>query len=137
MPEAEVAAGASLDARDFAVRVFADVDRMESSRLGRYLAEDCELRFANSNPVAGRAAIEQALTAFLAGIRENQGVERIAHEILGAWRAGDVVFVDLRVTYHLADGREIDLPGAVMWRMRGELIAGYKIFVDHGPLWAA
>lgn len=66
--------------------------------------------------------------------------ESITHIIQGvwsgAWEQGDVVSVEARVKYRLADGREIELPCTSTLRLRGELVADYRIFMDPAPAFA-
>jgi ketosteroid isomerase-like protein len=66
--------------------------------------------------------------------------ESITHVIQGVWSGtweqGDVVSVEAQVKYRLADGREIELPCTSTLRLRGELVADYRIFMDPAPAFA-
>lgn len=126
-----------LTAQELVAAVFTAADRMDVDTYVTHIAENGRLRFANDDAVVGRLAIHDAITAFYRKIEETKGVTALEHEILGVWEANEVITADLVVTYFRVDDSTITLPGATIWRMDGGLIKDYKIFIDHGPLWAA
>jgi hypothetical protein len=42
--------------------------------------------------------------------------------------------VRLRVSYQLLDGRTVTLPCCNVFRMRGDLICEYRVYMDIGPV---
>ncbi|TKC92264.1 nuclear transport factor 2 family protein [Trinickia terrae] len=116
---------------DFVRNVYRDVDAMDPRRLTAHLTPDCTFVFANADPVTGSAAIESHLRAFM------EMFDGMTHEIDAAWRAGDVVISRLRVAYRRKDGIRKVYPAAVIWRMRGELIGEFTVFIDASTLFSA
>jgi ketosteroid isomerase-like protein len=108
----------------------AAVDARDAARFSRSIAEDGIFKFANADPVRGRAAIEAAVAAFFATIRACR------HRLLRCWQDGDAVAMQGVVTYTRLDGRELSLPFVNVFVMRGEQIAEYLIYVDVAPLYA-
>jgi limonene-1,2-epoxide hydrolase len=106
------------------------VDEQDAGRFAGYLTEDGSFCFGNLDPAVGRSAIVAAVTAFFATIAE------LTHEVLGVWVDGDVVVCEMTVTYQRLDGRSVTLPACNVFRMRGELVHDYRVFIDVGPLYA-
>ncbi len=111
--------------------VLAAVDAKDAARFAGFIAPDGVFRFANAEPVRGRAAIESAVAGFFGSIRGCR------HELLGYWQDADSCAMRGNVTYQRLDGRELTLPFANVFTMRGPLIAEYLIYIDVTPLYAA
>lgn len=108
--------------------VFAAVDRQDASAFAAAFDPDGVFVFGNAAPVAGRAAIEAAVTDFfcvLAGLR---------HELHDVWQVGDAVISRLTVTYIRLDGTTVALPAATIWHGQCGAIIDYRIYADLGPL---
>jgi ketosteroid isomerase-like protein len=111
--------------------VFAAVDSKDAARFAACIAEDGEFVFGNAPAVKGRAAIETAVAGFFGTIRACH------HRLLHFWQDGAACAMHGTVTYTRLDGREVTLPFANVFALRGPLIAEYRIFVDVSPLYAA
>jgi ketosteroid isomerase-like protein len=111
--------------------VLAAVDANDATRFAGFIAPDGLFRFSNAEPVRGRAAIESVVAGFFRSIRGCQ------HELLGYWQDADGCAMRGNVTYIRHDGRQLTLPFANVFAMRGEVIAEYLIYVDVTPLYAA
>lgn len=95
------------------------------------MAPDGVLVSVNDDPVAGRDGVRAAVRWF------GQAIAGIGHEIVRAWRIGDTVIVELRVTYTRHDGGELVLPCTNIFDLAGPgLIARYQIFMDMTPVFA-
>jgi hypothetical protein len=70
--------------RDVAA-IFADIDTFDPARFVAHLTPDVTFRFANAEPTVGRAAAEEALTAFFATIGG------LTHHITHVWEFDDTV----------------------------------------------
>lgn len=105
------------------------VDAMDTEGFVGYLADDAIFRFGSSPVVAGKEAIGEAVGSFFASIKG------LKHEILETWRQGNAVICQGQVIYTRKDGSDVTIPFVDIWRMRGELIGEYLIYLDIGPLW--
>lgn len=112
-------------------QVFAAVDAGDARRFAAAFAEDGQFRFGNAPVVVGRRAVEDAVAGFFASIRGCR------HHLSRFWDGPGHCAMDGTVTYRRHDGRELTLPFANVFVMRGEAIAEYLIFVDVAPLFAA
>jgi len=97
------------------------------------LTEDVVLVFGNADVVHGKAAVEaqaRQVTSKLKGVR---------HEIHDIWHAAedaDVIIARMTVHYCRLDGTIVSLPCCNIYRMSGDLIADYRIYMDVNPVFA-
>lgn len=117
-----------MDTRDYVSRVYADVDSMDVRKLLAHLTEDCAFIFGNAEPVIGHPAIQAYIGGFMGMIAG------IVHEIEDVWRVDDVVIVRQKVTYTRKDQSQVSYPAAIIWRLRGERICEFRIYVDNSTL---
>ncbi|MCA1844279.1 MAG: nuclear transport factor 2 family protein, partial [Actinobacteria bacterium] len=73
--------------------LFEDIDSMDPDRYARHLSEDVVMRFGNSDPIVGRAAVRDAWASFCANLH---GVH---HDLVERWEVGPATIVEARVTY--------------------------------------
>jgi ketosteroid isomerase-like protein len=110
--------------------VLADVDRMDATAFASHMAEDCVLRFANSDEIVGRDAIEAAIAGFFTTIKG------LSHRVIDEWEVDETTIVQMEATYTRTDDRQVLVPAAVIYRRRGDLIHDYRIYVDQTPVYA-
>ena len=121
---------ATADAPAWIAALFAAIDGSDARRFAVHFTEDGEFRFGNAPPVVGRTAVEAAVAGFFGSIR------RCRHRLLRVWQGDGSWAMDGTVTYVRHDGREVTVPFANVFVMRGERIAQCLIFVDVTPLYA-
>jgi len=110
--------------------LFAAIDARDAERFAGYLTDDVVFRFANAQPVHGRAAAEAAVAGFFGAVRG------LRHELTGAWAVDDVVACHGEVTYTRHDGSELRVPFANILRLSGDRAREYRIFADTSALFA-
>jgi ketosteroid isomerase-like protein len=121
---------------EFLMGLFRAMDASDAAGFASHFHEDGVMRFANTPSVWGRQNVEESIRGFQSTIKSVQ------HLIEGVWRGefnGDAVWsVEAGVVYTLLDGTTVEtLPCTSTMRMRGELIADYRIFIDPAPLFRA
>jgi len=110
--------------------VYKTIDTMSGTRFAEFLTSDGTFVFGNADPVSGREAVAAYVDHFfsvIAGIR---------HDVQDVWVAGDCVISRFKVTYTRKQGDQMTFPGVNVWRMHGDLIADYRIYLDNTPLWS-
>jgi ketosteroid isomerase-like protein len=116
--------------RTSADAMFAVVDRRDADGFAALCAEDAVLRFANAEPVRGRAAIRDSFATFFASIA---GLE---HDIVGFWHADGAFVAESLVTYTRTNRTTVTLPAvSIVRRGTDGLIRDYRIYMDLGPLY--
>ncbi|MFP3501650.1 nuclear transport factor 2 family protein [Burkholderia sp. SIMBA_062] len=116
---------------EFATSLYEVCDSMDEQRFASFLTEDCRFVYANSEPVVGRneaAAYVAGFMALIAGIK---------HNLVEVWQCDDVIVSRMNVTYTRKDQTKLTVPAMTVWRMRGQLVAEYLIYVDVSPLFAS
>jgi hypothetical protein len=91
---------------EWAEALFKLVDRFDADAVAAKMAPDGELIRLNNDPAVSRDGMHDALRAF------EQAVTSLSHEVRRAWRTGNTVITELRITCVRHDGREVVLPRA-------------------------
>jgi ketosteroid isomerase-like protein len=111
--------------------VFKAVDAKDAQRFAGYLTPDAVFRYANAPAVTGPAATRDAVAQFFAAVKS------LRHELQQVWTLDDMVFCKGEVSYERLDGSKAGpFPFFNLFRMRGDKIAEYLIYVDISPLFA-
>jgi ketosteroid isomerase-like protein len=111
-------------------QMFAGIDSLDPAASQDHVTDDIQFRFANAEPVTGKAALEQGGVGFFATLAS------IRHEITTLWEPEpDVVVTEMEVTYGRHDGSVLTLPCVNVFRFRGDLIATYSIYMDITPVY--
>ena len=110
--------------------MFGRIDAMDTDGYLRFLTEDVKFRFGSMPEAVGQAAVRDGTATFFSAIKG------IRHTLTGYWSSGDTVMVRLEVEYTRHDGRQVTLPCANIFEVRGGLIADYRIYMDVTPVFA-
>lgn len=111
--------------------VFAAVDRSDPAGFVSHLSPKARFVFGNAPPIEGTAAIGAMLVQFFASIHHTR------HELREGWTSGDTVIVSGIVTYTRLDGSTYTVPFANVFKVEGEKIRDYQIYVDNHELYRA
>lgn len=117
--------------RDWIDRLFSAIDRQDAEAFAGFVTEDARFVFGNLPAVEGRAAIRDFVAAFFGSIRA------VSHAVPDAWQAGDAVVCRGEVTYVRHDGNVLTVPFANVFRMEGDKVRDYRIYMDASALYAA
>jgi ketosteroid isomerase-like protein len=115
--------------RDVAA-IFAAIDSFDPERFVANLTPDVRFRFANADPVTGRAAVEEAVGGFFATIAG------LTHHIKNIWEFGDTVIAQIDVEYLRKDGKSVTVPNADILIFDGDLVRDWQIYIDVAPVYA-
>lgn len=119
----------SISTPDWVTALFAAIDAKDAKHFAHFLAPDAVFRFANQPPVRGVHAIRENVAAFF------QSIHALHHEIEETFDHGEVVVCHGKVTYTRRDGSLLTVPFADIFKMHGELIREYLIFMDPSELY--
>lgn len=114
------------------VQFYATIDRMDADGFAGYFAEDGEFRFANHPPLEGTGAIAGGAQGIFGMLN------RIDHEIVNSWQAGENFLVEGVVNYYrTSDGQHLAFPFFSVFEFAGTAgspIRSYRVFVDSHEL---
>ncbi|MGA8334657.1 MAG: nuclear transport factor 2 family protein [Solirubrobacteraceae bacterium] len=110
--------------------IFGAFDAKDVSAFAAFMTDDVRLRLGNGEPVQGKPAFVEAVTAFLAS------VAGFRHEVLNVWSDGDALVAEFDVDYTRLDGGEVTLPCCNVFRLRDGLVAEYRSYIDASPVYS-
>jgi ketosteroid isomerase-like protein len=111
--------------------VFATMDDGDLDGMVEHMTDDVTTRFGNNAEICGKPAFRVLFTEV------GQAISGLRHNVLDLWHAVedfDVWVVQLSVSYRLPDGSTVTLPCCNVFRMRGDLICEYRVYMDIGPV---
>ena len=112
-------------------KLFASIDSMDTESFLSFIHKDATFRFGSSPAVTGHAGIGAAVEGFFASFAALQ------HDLQQVIADGDNVACEGEVTYTRHDGSKIALPFANIFKVNGELILQYRVYIDIAPLFNA
>jgi ketosteroid isomerase-like protein len=115
--------------RDVAA-IFADIDAFDPDKFVAHLTPEATFRFANADPVTGRAAVKEAVAGFFSSIAG------LTHHILNVYEVGDIVIAQIDVEYRRQDGKSVTVPNADVLVFDGDLVRDWQIYIDVAPVYA-
>jgi ketosteroid isomerase-like protein len=113
--------------------VFATMDSGDLDGMVEHMTDDVTTQFGNNPEVCGKAAFRALFN------RVGQAISGLHHDVVDLWHAVedfDIWVVQLSVSYRLVDGRTVTLPCCNVFRMRGDLVCEYRVYMDIGPVLA-
>ncbi|UCD75963.1 MAG: nuclear transport factor 2 family protein [Phycisphaerales bacterium] len=113
---------------DWVGQLLKTIDNMDAEAFAAFLAKDVSFRFGNAEPVAGKAAVREAVEGFFGSIKG------MRHEVASVLADDDAVSFHGTVTYTRHDSSSLTVPFADFLSVRGELITEYLIFMDASQL---
>ena len=115
--------------RDIAA-IFADIDAFDPDKFVAHLTPDVKFRFANADPVTGRAAVREAVAGFFSAI------DGLTHHVLNVYESGGTVIAQIDVEYRRKDSKTVTVPNADILTFRGDLVRDWQIYIDLAPVYA-
>jgi hypothetical protein len=111
--------------------LFSAIDSGSAASFASFLTTDAEFRFGNAPPVTGQEAISAGVAGFFAAIASSR------HRLLEIWSAENSAGCEGEVTYSRHDGTIVTYPFANVFKLHGEKISSYHIYIDNSSLFAS
>lgn len=112
-------------------QLFSTIDSSDAAAFVTFLTSDAQFRFGNSAIVIGDQAIGAAVSGFFGAIASGR------HQLLEIWSGAGSAGCEGEVTYTRHNGSLVTFPFANVFKLRGERIAAYHIYIDNSSLFAA
>jgi len=109
--------------------LFQAIDNFDTDTFVSFLDENAIFRFGNMPPVNGKDNIQPFIAGFF------QSIKAIRHDQIETWEMEGVKLMNGRVTYTRHDGSELTVFFSNTFKMRGDKIGEYLIFVDTSELY--
>lgn len=111
-------------------KIFKAVDQMDAAGFASHFSDDGVFTFGNWPTVKGRDEITASVEQFFTSIKA------LEHRVIDSWTADGVEIAEVAVTYTRHDDSFVDLTAACIFRVDGDLISDYRIYMDISPLYA-
>ncbi len=111
-------------------RIFKLVDKMDAAELTACITKDGLFRFSNMEPVVGSENILIFLTDFF------KSIKAICHSELEVYEIGNTIITNGVVTYTRHSGSKYQCNFSNTFKMKGDLVSEYLIFVDNSLLYS-
>ena len=110
-------------------RLFQSIDDEDTGAFLAFLADDVLFRFGNTDPVNGKAAVGEVVSAFF------DSVKGMHHDLIRIWDEADVVICHGTVIYTRHDTTILAVPFANIFTLDADLIKEYLIYADVSELY--
>jgi alkylhydroperoxidase/carboxymuconolactone decarboxylase family protein YurZ/limonene-1,2-epoxide hydrolase/catechol 2,3-dioxygenase-like lactoylglutathione lyase family enzyme len=113
---------------DLVKRLFSRGEAFDVDGFITFFTDTPVYQFGNFEVCLDKAAIKNSASAFFSRI------SAVYHDIKMLWEVGDVVFVEMDVTYWRKDGSVVSLPCCDIFRIEGDKFSELRIFMDVNPV---
>ena len=113
---------------EWITRFFHSIDTRDYDAFASFLAPNVFFKLANYEPVIGKEAVRQKLAEMQSGIKA------VHHDVLDIWEKEGSMACHGIIIYTFHDSSQLRVPFADVFKMQGNLIQEYLIFVDASQL---
>ena len=113
---------------DLVKRLFSRGEAFDAEGFVTFFTDDPVYQFGNFDVCLDKKSIQKSAENFFSQI------DAVYHEIKMIWEVGDLVFVEMDVTYWRKDNSEISLPCTDIFRVEGDKFSELRIFMDVNPV---
>lgn len=104
------------------------LDSKNADRVISYLSPDCLFQAGNNPPVRGQKNIRATLEAFFPAVKS------IKHDLFDSFSSGNSVIYRGTVVYERLNGTILKVPVCDVFKMEGNKIKEYYIYIDWSAL---
>jgi hypothetical protein len=108
--------------------LFKAIDKFDTHSFASYLDDEANFKFGNMPVVKGKNAIFEFVAGFF------QAIKAIKHTNLEIWEIEGIRFVNGTVSYTRLDGSILTVNFANTFKLTGNKIGEYLIFIDNSAL---
>ena len=110
--------------------IFAAIDAMDTDKFASFIAEDGTLTFGNNPSVQGRENIHAVIDGFF------KAIAGISHDVKNVFDVDGHVIMRGTSSYVRHDGSRLTTPFCNVFKMEGDKIKTYDIYIDLSQLFA-
>lgn len=107
---------------------YAAIDKFDTKAFASYLDENARFKFANIPVIKGKNNVFEFVAGFF------QSIRAIRHKNLEIYELEGIRFVMGNVTYTRLDGSTLSVDFSNTFRLNGNKIIDYLIFIDNSEL---
>jgi len=110
-------------------RLIQNIDDKDVEGFLSFLSEDVCFRFGNAEPVNGKATVGDVVGGFF------ESIKALHHDVSDIWQEEGAVICHGIVTYTRHDSSTLTVPFANIFKLDGDLIREYLIYIDVSELY--
>ncbi len=115
--------------KDFPIsQILKTVDSKDAQAFSSYLTDDAVFRYGAQEPVKGREAVRDYVGGFFGTIAA------LEHQVIETWDGEGSLVCRGEVTYTKLDGARVSVPFTNVFKLDGNLIREYLVYIDPTPL---
>jgi len=111
--------------------LFDSIDAFDTKTFVSFIHDEGNFKFGNMPVVKGKDAIFEFVAGFF------QAIKGIRHTNLESWELEGIRFVNGTVTYTRLDGSALTVNFSNTFKLKGDKILDYLIFIDNSELFKA
>ena len=111
--------------------LFQSIDKFDTKSFVSYLDDEANFKFGNMPVVSGKDAIFEFVAGFF------QAIKAISHTNFEVWELEGIRFINATVTYTRLDGSTLTVNFSNTFKLKGDKIKDYLIFIDNSELFKA
>jgi ketosteroid isomerase-like protein len=119
-----------MDRQQWAESLFKSIDSMDTDKFCEFLTDDARFRFGNGEVIEGREQIRQMIAGFFASLKG------LSHTVTDMIEQDGALVCRGEVTYTRKDDSELTVPYSNFFRLDGERVSDYQIYIDASRLYA-
>ena len=104
------------------------LDSKDLEKILEYLTDDCVLVAGNGDPVKGKENISKVFEGFFPAVKST------AHDVTDIFESGESLVHRGTVTYTRLNNSLLTIPFCDVFKMKGDLISEYYIYIDCSEL---
>lgn len=109
-------------------QILETVDAKDAQAFSSYLTDDAVFRYGSQDSVKGREAVRDYVGGFFGTIAASE------HRVIETWDGDGSLVCRGEVTYTKLDGARVSVPFTNVFKLEGDLIREYLVYVDPTPL---
>jgi len=109
--------------------LFRVIDKMDTPGFTAYLTDNVYFRFGNMPALEGRNNVSELIQGFY------DSIKALSHDVDNIWESGEMVFCNGTVHYTRHDSTTLSVPFANIFKMVGDRVGEYLIYVDTSELY--
>ncbi len=109
--------------------LFKAIDGKDTDKFCSFIHPDGTFRFGNYPEIKGEKGIHEVVDNFF------NSLKALNHKVTDVWESGDLLSCRGEVTYTRHDDSRHTVPFCNVFRMKGEKVEHYQIYIDNSELY--
>ena len=119
-----------MNKQQWADSLFKSIDAMDTDKFCDFFTDNAKFKFGNAETVEGKEQIRQMVSGFFASIKG------LSHTVSDMVEQDSALVCRGEVTYTRKDSSELTVPFSNYYKLNGDKVSDYQIYVDASQLYS-